>query len=369
MATDEPLYSKGFGWVMEGNVHYYVDGAEKADYMYLGSEDSFTFSHGFSDVWVGPHAGITFFNNTDGSAPAELSVFRLHDKMPIRFNKSISWDINWQYETMFANPPLWREKIGDNGGWVDYACVTWFYLDSPSGYDHQPLRPLAERTAVMLSKPAEQVIGTHVFEFDEQIVAPEIARLFNELKVDANLINKLSTPDDMARLGIAGAYPGTHPFFIDEPKSPEDARKRFVCGHPGDAPPGRTGIVAVHPKDLATPCVIIRKIKLPQNASYLHIVVAGDPYEIEMPEQRDFIMRIVVFDGSQTHWLDEKLINAGVATEAGWFTFNYDLSEFADQTVAVAVVTLAGGVNQWFNEEAFYDEISIIEGHLTHTSK
>ena len=57
---------------------------------------------------------ITYFNNTDGSTPAELSVFRLHDQMPIRFNNSIRWDINWQYETMFANPPFWREKIETN---------------------------------------------------------------------------------------------------------------------------------------------------------------------------------------------------------------------------------------------------------------
>lgn len=369
VSTDEPLYSDHFGWVMEGNVNFYVDDADEAPYSYLGSEDSFTFSHGFTDVWTGPHAGITYFRNTNGDEPAELSVFRLHDKMPIRFNRNLTWEINWQYETMFGQPPTWRKNIGENGGWVDYACVTYFYMDSPAGYDHKPLRPVAERTSNMLSKPTHPVVGEHVFEFGEQLVEHKIAQAFDELKVDLNLINQVSALEDMARFHIEGAYPGTHPFFIDTPKTPAEAQRRSVWGHPGDPSPGRSGIVAVHPKNLETPCLLIRKVKLPESKSYLHVVMSGDPYEIEMPGQRDFVMRIGVFDGDSTKWLDEKLIKPGPATEEGWYTFGYDLSGFAGKTVALVVETAAGGVNQWFNEEAFYDEISVIEGELPDSEK
>jgi len=369
VSTDEPLYSDHFGWVMEGNVNFYTDGAVEAPYSYLGSEDSYTFSHGFSDVWTGLHAGITYFRNTNGDEPAELSVFRFHDKMPIRFNTSLTWEINWQYETMFGQPPTWRKAIGENGGWVDYACVTYFYLDSPGGYDHKPLRQVAQRTLDILGKPANPVVGEHLFEFGEQIVEQAIEKAYNEMDVDPVLINRISTLEDMERFCITGAYPGTHPFFIDTPKSPEEARKRNVWGHPGDPSPGRNGIVAVHPQNLETPCLLIRKVKLPESSSYLHIVMSGDPYEVEMPGQRDVVLRIGVYDGSSTKWLDEKLIIPGPATKEGWYTFGYDLSGFAGKKVALVVETAAGGVNHWFNEEAFYDEISVIEGRLPESER
>lgn len=369
VSTDEPLFSDHFGWIMEGNVNYYVDDAEEAPYSYLGSEDSFTFSHGFTAVWTGPHAGITYFRNTTGDEPAELSIFRLHDKMPIRFNRTFRWEINWQYESMFGDPPTWRKKIGENGGWVDYACVTYFYLDSPDGYDHKPLRPLNERTRDMLNKPAHPVVGEHFFEFGEQLVGPTIAKAYEEMEVDPNLINQVSTEEDMDRFHIEGAYPGTHPFFIDTPKTREEAKKRSLRGHPGDPSPGRKGIVAVHPKNLETPCLLIRKVKLPELNSYFHIVVSGDPYEIEMPGESDVVMRIGVFNGVGTKWLDEKIIVPGPAKEEGWFTFNYDLSAFAGKTVGLVVETAAGGINQWFNEEAFYDEISVIAGELSESEK
>ena len=50
----------------------------------------------------------------------------------------------------------------------------------------------------MLDKPAKPIVGKHIFEFCEQVVEPAIAKAFDELKVDTDLINKVSTLENMA---------------------------------------------------------------------------------------------------------------------------------------------------------------------------
>ena len=146
VVTSAPLYAGNLGWVMEGNNYFSVDGKEKA-FNYLGTEDAFTFSHGFVRTWVGQHGGITHAVHKGlqpGADTAELSIFRMHDHMPVRFEKSFGWSINWQYETMFAWPQYWRRETVPDGGWVDYAAVTYWYMNSPAGYDHEPLARLRD---------------------------------------------------------------------------------------------------------------------------------------------------------------------------------------------------------------------------------
>jgi hypothetical protein len=353
LVTSEPAYLQELRWVVEGNNELEIDG-QKKQINYLGSEDSFTFSYGFRRLFTGQHVGVTF--RDFGSTLSQLSVFRFHDHMPIRFDKSLAWTIDWQYESTFVNPPAWRERVGPNGGWVDYAFVFYWYMDTPAGYEHEPLAPLQERILPMLPPPEHPL----VFSFPKPNTEAEIENAFRKIPVDPQLVNRFSTPDDMARVFIVGAYPKTHPFFIDKP---EPISGRRMAGIPGNPNPGRTGIVAVHPKDLETPCLLIRKLQIPsRDKPVLRIVVSGDPYKFEPDNvgQSGFGMRVGVFDGQKTEWLDKQFVTPGdQPSPANWRTFSYDLGGFSGEVVAVVIEVTAEGANQWFNKEGFFDEFSV----------
>jgi hypothetical protein len=146
VVTDEPKYTN-FGFVMEGNNEVDVDGRKRA-LEWLGSEDSFTFSWGFHRQFLGLRAGMPYVDTEEHrearsmGAPASksrLSIYRFHDHMPVRFDKSLTWWICWQNET-----------FGKQRGWVDYATVFYWYQDSPAGYTHEPLPPTAMRCCDIL---------------------------------------------------------------------------------------------------------------------------------------------------------------------------------------------------------------------------
>ncbi|MFA5814561.1 MAG: DUF2961 domain-containing protein [Bacteroidales bacterium] len=361
VVTSTPLYTGNLGWVMEGNNYFSVDGKEKA-FNYLGTEDAFTFSHGFVRTWVGQHGGITHVVHKglqDSADTAELSIFRMHDHMPIRFEKSFEWTINWQYETMFAWPQYWRKQTGPDGGWVDYAAVTYWYMTSPDGFDHEPLAPLAERSENLLPPNTR----SPEFAFPEPDVEPAIMEAFRSMNVDPDPVNTISSEKDMQRINITGAYPGTHPFFIDQPRiiiwQPGDN------GHIGQPNPGRTGIVAVHPASLESPCLLFRKLNVPAtDKPLLHLVVSGDPYGQRGPRwegEDDFVIRVGIHDGRSTAWLDRQILEPGDKPDANnWYLLDYELSAYKGKTVLIVVEIPAGGKNNhWFNEEAFFDEISV----------
>ena len=75
---------------------------------------------------------------------SRLSIYRFHDHMPIRFDREISWTIEWRNEDV---------GFGQWKGWVDYATVFYWYQDQPGGYWHVPLPPLAERCLEMIPAP------------------------------------------------------------------------------------------------------------------------------------------------------------------------------------------------------------------------
>jgi hypothetical protein len=148
--SDEPIWNGRFLYVMEGNNEVNIDGDERC-YDYLGSEDSFTFGWGFKDQFAGLHAGMPFIQK-DGNTQL-LSIYRFHDHLPIRFNKSFTWDINWSTEYGWKNGDngkAWDTALARNGYWVDYAHVFYRYLDHPKGYEHQPLPPPGERNKKLL---------------------------------------------------------------------------------------------------------------------------------------------------------------------------------------------------------------------------
>jgi hypothetical protein len=163
VVSDEPLFG-GLAYVMEGNNEVDIDGRpRKLDY--LGSEDSFTFSWGFRQPFAGLRAGMTFIK---GDMPAKLSIYRFHDHQPIRFNKSLTWRINWDQErelyegwdkpSQDAKAPLgspWAAALAKGGCWVDYATVYYWYQSVPGGYRHTPLPTVAERAKLMLRPAGE----------------------------------------------------------------------------------------------------------------------------------------------------------------------------------------------------------------------
>lgn len=145
ITTDEPLF-RHWHALMEGNNEVDIDGdVRRLDY--LGSEDSFNFSWGFQRPWFGLRAGIV--ENTTGA----LGLYRFHDPMPLRFRKSLTWTLNCQYEFFRDDPRFSAETAEKNDShWVNYQSVFFWYQDSPGGYAHAPMPPLAERREDLLKR-------------------------------------------------------------------------------------------------------------------------------------------------------------------------------------------------------------------------
>jgi len=335
IATDAPQYAN-YNFVMEGNNEVDVDGRSRA-LEYLGSEDSFTFSWGFQHPFIGHRAGMPLVDIDATRSPEQkktagtrsrLSIYRFHDHMPIRFDKELRWFIDWSNET-----------FGRQKGWVDYATVFYWYQDSPAGFRHEPLPPVAVRCLDVLPKPEK---------------TPDLGKILQEMPADPRLENTFSTAADVHRVRIFQCWPKLHPFWIDRPQP--------KGGHPGNPNPGRQGILAVHPEGDDAPALVLRKVALPAGKTpVLRLVVSGDPYE--GPGRSDFLLQAGVHDGRQVHWLKEELIDAGTPPDAkNWRTLEYPLKEYAGNTVGIVVKVSYGGPKGVFNEEAFFDEISVVEG-------
>lgn len=331
VATAEPLFDS-FNVVMEGNNEIDIDGTERA-LDYLGTEDSFTFSWGFQEPFVGLRAGMPYVRT---GSPAFLSIYRFHDHQPIRFREEVSWSINWREERSFTGLPAWGKRVAVDGCWVQYDAVYYWYQDQPAGYTHEPLPPLADRRS-MLTRSSRPTV--------------ELEELISNTPLDTSLANTFDSADDLERVHISGCYEGTHPFWIDIPAA--------VGGHPGNPPPGRQGILAVHAKDELTPAIITRKVELPAGSDKkLRLVVSGDPYEA--PGKSDFLMDVGVHDGQVVYWWPTVIVTPDDAPwESGWQTREYPLAPYAGKTITVIVKVSYGGPRGVCNEEAFFDEIGI----------
>lgn len=154
VVTDEPIF-RAYNVVMEGNNEIDIDGKPRV-IDYLGTECSFGFCWGYRNPYAGLRCGMTLVEHAKPAAddPAaklnRLSVYRFHDAMPIRFNESLKWHINWQHERVFTARPEWTAAIERGGCWVDYATVHYWYQSAPGGYEHAPLPPVEDRRKPML---------------------------------------------------------------------------------------------------------------------------------------------------------------------------------------------------------------------------
>jgi hypothetical protein len=154
IVTDEPLF-RAFQFVMEGNNEIDIDGRQR-QLDYLGTECSFGFCWGFRNPFAGLRCGMTLVKNatarSDQAAPDLnlLSIYRFNDHMPIRFNKSLRWHINWKNERFFAARPEWPKAVQNDGCWVDYATVHYWYQNTPGSFQHAPLPEVIDRRKPML---------------------------------------------------------------------------------------------------------------------------------------------------------------------------------------------------------------------------
>ena len=267
--------------------------------------------------------------------PCQLSIYRFHDHQPIRFKQSLRWRIDWSQERFFTGRPEWAAAVERDGCWLNYATVYYWYQSVPGGYRHSPLPPVTERGRFMGRPPVK---------------ADDLGRILEKLPVDPRLDNSLSQPEDLRRLSIHNTYLGTHPFWIDQPKA--------TGGHPGNPNPGGQGILAVHAEDANSPCYILRRVTL-SGETKLRLVVSGDPYEA--PGRSDFVLQPGIWDGHEIHWFDERVMEPAAQPDAkDWRTLEYDLKPYAGKTVGVIVKVAYGGPKGICNEEAFFDEISIV---------
>lgn len=147
VCTDEPFF-KGYHFVMEGNNEVRIDGEDDPSADYLGTEDSFGFSWGFKNTFIGLHNGMNFVQN---ETPSMLSIYRFRGQNVIRFEKSLDLRIDWSHEWK-PNENFQKEiaRLHENDRlWVDYATTYYWYQDSV-GYDHEPMMPLDERIKPVL---------------------------------------------------------------------------------------------------------------------------------------------------------------------------------------------------------------------------
>jgi hypothetical protein len=147
ISTDESFFDT-FHFVMEGNNEVRIDGDTRPTADYLGTEDSFSFSWGFRDLYSGPYGGMNVIRT---AKPSLLSIYRFRRTNPIRFNTSLDWRINWSYEWTH-NEKFQSEIVAlrdSDRGWIDYATTFYWYQDR-IGYDHAPLLPLPDRTKTLL---------------------------------------------------------------------------------------------------------------------------------------------------------------------------------------------------------------------------
>ncbi len=179
---------------------------------------------------------------------------------------------------------LHEEALARNGGWVDYATVYYWYQDTPGGFQHYPLRPVAERQKVMLHRSAEPT---------------ELQGILERLEVDPQPDNAFATRQDMVRVRTTGTDPIAHPFWIDWSQPDE-----------GNPNPSKSGILAVHPRDQETPCFLVRQVALPpQKRSMLRVIVSGDPFEA--PGSSDFLLQAGIHGGKSLIWFKQETIDAG----------------------------------------------------------
>lgn len=161
------------------------------------------------------------------------------------------------------------------------------------------------------------------------------------------IANSRFTPEEMAQITFA-----TTPEAVNRA-----AAKLFPGWKVSDCGPdmnpglraewdGRPNVLAVHPLDRETPCVLSRSLEVPAGqATKLRLIVGHDP-------QGDFEL-IVRANGKE---LVRKPVSPATCTDGHWLMQETDLGAFAGQTVRVELLNQPTG---WAYEAAYWAEIEL----------
>ena len=331
--TDEPFF-RSFNTVMEGNNEIDIDGRQR-QLDYLGTEDSFTFSWGFQETFAAERVGMTLVELGDVN---RLSIYRFHDHMPIRFNKSLKWHINWQNEKFFTGNPAWHEAVARGGCWVDYATVHYWYQTVPGGFEHQPLRPLADRMKMMLH-PVSDPPGLRAALGADPGRSSAGKQVRHARKISNESSFAMPTPTPMPsgsispNRGVAIRVTRIRESRASWPLMPRVSTNRARSCGKSLCRPSR-----IPPCGWSSPAIRTKR-----------------------PAKSDFLLQAGIFEGGQIKWFDPQVIDAGTPpTVDNWQTLEYPLTEYTGKTVGIIIKVSYGGKIAALNEEAFFDEISVV---------
>ncbi len=123
--------------------------------------------------------------------------------------------------------------------------------------------------------------------------------------------------------------------------------------------PGGFGCLGLHPNGEGDgmSARAFRKVRVPDAGGVLRVRAAGCAHA---GERADAIVRTGIFDG-ELHWLAEGLVGAPKTPGAdGWQVFESDISEYAGRDVLLIVEAATGGLEGWYYEGVFLDEMSLV---------
>jgi hypothetical protein len=174
--------------------------------------------------------------------------------------------------------------------------------------------------------------------------------VFRSAESGAKLSNTFDSGAGLERLKITGTRAFYEPCWI----------KQAGAGEARSPLPGKQGILAMRPAWEHLPAEAERTVEVPAAAQQpsLHIVASTDPNEGGLT---CLIQAGVCADGKNVEWFKEELLSAKTD---GWKTFDYDLSKYAGQCVAIKVRCGAGknGSDWKDNNWGYFDEISVLTG-------
>ncbi len=292
----------------------------------LGAQDyslsyAFTYLHAAKDadvvLWLGHHDGarVTLDGKTIHDTHVHGAFEADHWSVPVHLAAG-------PHRVLFKVEETWF----GNGAWLRVA-----HADGSEAPEVVPsLSPEAPEPADALRLKPD---------------AWSLADLLRMLPTDRSLNLDFDRSEDVDRVIVQRPWNG-YPRWFSKTEAKADQPN-----------PGRVGVLVVHPPAAGAAVSVIRKVRLPPTFPFLHLRVSGDPYD-DPKQAADFVLRTSVFDG-EVHPLSSQTIEAGKPSPDGWKTVDVDLRAYAGKDVLLVVEVAAGGELPWWNEEAFFDEMSV----------
>jgi hypothetical protein len=129
-------------WFGEGDAKFYVDGETKPTIQGTGTEDYFLMAWGLNEALY-PYFGCTYMSTDFEDLGAEYSLYRWHLADPVRFTKSLRFEI--EHKGWISDDETESGKVeGHVEREDDIATVAfWYQIGQPKRFTKLP--PLAER--------------------------------------------------------------------------------------------------------------------------------------------------------------------------------------------------------------------------------